>query len=273
MNIVTSHQLIKFTGVLILLFSVVACTEGDAPYVEKPATDLYMSGYQDLVKGEYKDAAEAFDEVERQHPYSEWASKGQLMGAYAHYLKGEFEKAIGTLDAFIQLHPGYPHIDYAYYLRALCYYDQILGVDRDQKYTHEALKALETVVKKFPGTKYGRDAQLKMDLVYDHLAGKELQVGRYYMRRQHYFAAINRFQAVVDVYQRTTHIPEALHRLIECYSALGLKKEAHTVAAVLGHNFPGSEWYADSYLLIEGKDLRPTATKIKEGTWSQRLGF
>lgn len=265
----TKH-LIKITSAFALLV-VAACSETDKPYVEKPANDLYMQGYNDLLKGEYKEAAESFDEVERQHPYSEWATQGQLMAAYTNYLKGEYDKSIATLDAFLQLHPGYKNIDYAYYLRALCYYDRIMAVTRDQRNTHEALQALSTVVKKFPETKYGRDAQLKMDLVYDHLAGKEMQVGRYYMKRQLYIAAINRFQTVIDSYQRTTHVSEALHRLVECYLAVGLTKEAQTVAAVLGHNFPGSEWYADTYLLLRGEDLRPEWIKMDDGSWIARL--
>lgn len=248
-----------------------ACSEKEKPYVEKPADELYLKGYEDILKNNYKDAAEAFDEVERQHPYSEWATRGQLMSAYANYLNGDYDKAIATLDAFIQLHPGYKHIDYAYYLKSLSYYDRILAVSRDQKNTYEALNALSAVVKKFPNTKYGRDAQLKMDLVYDHLAGKEMYVGRYYMRKELYLAAINRFQTVIDAYQRTTHVPEALHRLVECYLAVGLKKEAQAVAAVLGHNFPGSEWYADSYLLLQGEDLRPEWIKMEDGSWVQQL--
>jgi len=248
-----------------------ACSEQEKPYVERSAQDLYVEGYNDLLRGEYKEAAESFDEVERQHPYSEWATQGQLMAAYANYLKGEYDKAIATLDAFLQLHPGYKNIDYAYYLRALCYYDRILAVTRDQKYTYEALNALSAVVKKFPDSKYGRDAQLKMDFVYDHLAGKEMEVGRYYMRREFYLPAINRFQTVVDAYQKTTHVPEALHRLVECYLAVGLIKEAQTAAAVLGHNFPGSEWYADSYLILKGQDLRPEWIKTENGSWLWRL--
>jgi len=263
-------HLLKTSAVLALLFAA-ACSEKEKPYVEKPATELYSKGYQDLLKHEYKDAAESFDEVERQHPYSEWATRGQLMSAYANYLNGEYDKAVATLDAFIQLHPGYKHIAYAYYLRALCYYDRILAVTRDQKHTYEALNALSAVVKKFPGTKYAQDAQLKMDLVYDHLAGKEMEVGRYYMKQKLYLAAINRFQAVIDAYQKSTHVPEALHRLVECYLALGLKKEAQTVAAVLGHNYPGSEWYADTYLLLKGQDLRPEWMKMEEGSWLGRL--
>lgn len=262
--------LLKTAGAVAILL-LAACSEKEKPYVEKPADELYLKGYEDMLKNDYKDASEAFDEVERQHPYSEWATRGQLMSAYANYLNGDYDKAIASLDAFIQLHPGYAHIDYAYYLKSLCYYDRILAVSRDQKNTYEALNALSAVVKKFPDTKYGRDAQLKMDLVYDHLAGKEMNVGRYYMKKELYLAAINRFQTVVDAYQKTTHVPEALHRLVECYLALGLKKEAQVVAAVLGHNFPGSEWYADTYYLLKEEDLRPEWIKMQDGSWLQQL--
>lgn len=263
-------HLLKFMGAISLL-AITACSEKEAPYVEKPATELYYTGYDELLNSDYKDAAAAFDEVERQHPYSEWATRGQLMSAYANYLNGDYDKAIATLDAFLQLHPGYQHIDYAYYLRAICFYDRILSVLRDQKNTYEALSALQAVVKKFPESKYGRDAQLKMDLVYDHLAGKEMSVGRYYMRKELYLSAINRFQTVVDAYQRTTHVPEALHRLVECYLAVGLTREAQVIAAVLGHNFPGNDWYADCYLLLEGEDLRPEWVKLEDGSWVERL--
>lgn len=258
------------TGRVAALLLATACSE-KTPYVEQPATDLYLKGYESLVKNDYKEAAASFDEVERQHPYSEWATRGQLMSAYTNYLNGDYDKAIGTLNAFIQLHPGYKHIDYANYLKGLCFYDRILAVTRDQKNTFEALNALQTVAKKFPDTKYGRDSQLKMDLVYDHLAGKEMDVGRYYMRQGLYIAAINRFQTVIDAYQRTTHVPEALYRLVECYLSVGLRKEAQTVAVVLGHNFPGSEWYSDCYLLLKGEDLRPEWIKMEEGSWVERL--
>lgn len=254
-------------GVPAALLLLAGCTDKEPPYVEKPATELYVKGYQDLVKKNYQEASVAFDEVERQHPYSEWAARGQLMSAYANYLKGDYDKAIATLDAFIQLHPGYKDISYAYYLKALSYYDRILAVKRDQRSTYEALDALLAIVKKFPTSKYARDAQLKIDLVHDHLAGKEMDTGRYYMKKHLYVAAINRFQTVIDLYQKATHVGEALHRLVECYLALGLKKEAQAVAAVLGHNFPGSEWYADSYLLLKGEDLRPEWIKMSETSW------
>lgn len=257
-------------GTIALLFAT-GCSDKAPPYVEKPASDLYAKGYQDMVQNDYKDAAMAFDEVERQHPYSEWASRGQLMSAYASYLNGDYDKSIGTLDTFIQLHPGHTDIAYAHYLKSLNYYDRILAVKRDQKSTYEALNVLSTVVKKFPQTKYAQDAQLKMDLVYDHLAGKEMETGRYYMKKRLYIAAINRFQVVVDSYQRATHVAEALFRLVECYLAVGLKKEAQSVAAVLGHNFPGSDWYADAYLLLKGEDLRPEWVKAEQGSWLDGL--
>ena len=264
------NKYLVWAGGLLCAFSLTACKETEGPYVERPATDLYAKGYGELVQGDLKDAAASFDEIERQHPYSEWATRGQLMAAYANYLKSEYDKAIATLDAFIQLHPGHKDIAYAYYLRSLCFYDRILGVARDQKFTYEALQALTAVSKKFPETAYARDALFKMDLVRDHLAGKELDVGHYYMRHSLYLAAINRFQTVVDVYPTTTHVPEALLRLVECYLAVGLTKEAQTVAAVLGHNFPGSEWYADAYLLLSGRDLRPAWIKT-EDSWIKQL--
>lgn len=265
------NKYIAWAGGLLCAFSMVACQDKDEVYVERPATDLYTKGYKELVQGDYKDAAASFDEIERQHPYSEWATRGQLMAAYAHYLKSEYDKAVSTLDVFIQLHPGHKDVAYAYYLRSLCFYDRILGVARDQKFTYEALQALSTVAKKFPSTSYARDVQFKIDLVQDHLAGKELDVGRYYMDKKLYLGAINRFQTVVDSYQATTHVPEALHRLVECYVAVGLTKEAQTVAAVLGHNYPGNEWYADSYLLLRGKDLRPTWIKSTNDSWIKKL--
>jgi outer membrane protein assembly factor BamD len=175
------------------------------------------------------------------------------MGAYALYQANKYDEAVVALDRFIQLHPGNRDAAYAYYLKALCYYVQITDVERDQKDTEQALKALDEVTRRFPDSKYARDARLKLDLTRDHLAGKEMTIGRWYERQQQYLAAINRFRKVVDDYQTTTHVPEALHRLTECYLALGLVDEARATAAVLGHNFPGSEWYSDSYALLTGE--------------------
>jgi len=163
----------------------------------------------------------------------------------------KYDDAIAALDRFIELHPGSDKVDYAYYLKALCFYEQISDVRRDQAMSKDALEALETVTNRFPDSKYARDAKYKRDLVQDHLAGQEMEIGRYYQGRKQYQSAMNRFLAVVKEYQTTTHVAEALHRLVECYTALGLKDEATHVAAVLGHNYPGSEWYQDSYALLD----------------------
>jgi outer membrane protein assembly factor BamD len=177
------------------------------------------------------------------------------MNAYSHYLADKYDDAIIALDRFIDLHPGNRDIAYAYYLRAISYYEQIVDVSRDQRITQLALDSLQQVVQRFPNTEYARDASLKIDLTRDHLAGKEMAIGRYYLERDEHFAAINRFKTVIENYQTTTHVPEALHRLVESYLALGITQEAQMAAAVLGHNFPGSDWYRDSYGLLEGRDL------------------
>jgi outer membrane protein assembly factor BamD len=178
------------------------------------------------------------------------------MAAFGYYQRNEYDDAIVALDRFIQLHPSNRDTPYAYYLKALSYYEQISDVERDQKMTESALKTLEELIARYPDSKYARDAKVKLDLTYDHLAGKTMEIGRYYLRRGYYLAAVNRFKSVVDNYQTTTHVPEALHRLVEAYLALGLEEEARKSAAVLGHNFPGSEWYIDSYELVELKRVR-----------------
>ena len=221
-------------------------------YVERPVEQLYNSGVDALAAERYATAARAFDEVERQHPYSAWATKAQLMAAYAHYQNNKYDDAIVAVDRFIQLNPSNRDVGYAYYLKELCFYEQITDVQRDARMTELALRALEEVLRRFPDSAYARDARLKIDLTHDHLAGKEMEVGRFYMGRGQYVGAINRFKTVVDRYQTTSHVPEALHRLVESYSALGLAAEAERTAAVLGHNYPGSEWYLDSHALVTG---------------------
>ncbi len=235
-----------------------ACSSGDdkPKYVERGVDDLYNSAVDQLQAANWAEAARLFDEVERQHPYSVWAIKAQLMAGYAHYEANRYDEAILALNRFVQLHPGNRDVPYALYLKALCYYEQISDVERDQQMSQEALGALQDLVRRFPDSKYARDARLKIDLTRDHLAGKEMEVGRYYLNKGDYLAAINRFRTVVDKYQTTTHVPEALHRLVEAYTSLGLKEEARRAAAVLGHNYPGSEWYMDSYELATGVDVR-----------------
>ena len=236
---------------------VAGCAEDEDAYVDKPVETLYNKAMNQLQDGDYSKSAKSFDEVDRQHPYSSWATKAQLMSAYALYQAAKYDESITAAERFISLHPGHQDVDYAYYMKALDYYMQIADVRRDQKTTLQAMQALQEVVRRFPDTKYGRDARLKIDLARDHLAGKEMEIGRYYERQGFYLAAINRFRRVVDNYQTTTHVPEALHRLAECYTALGLTDEAERVAAVLGYNYPGSEWYSDSYALL--KTDAPTA--------------
>ena len=238
-----------------------ACSKEPEKYVERPVEQLYNEAQDLLTASEFTRAAKAFDEVERQHPYSVWATKAQLMAAYAHYQRNGYDDAIIALDRFIQLHPSHADVPYAYYLKALCYYEQISDVGRDQKMTELSLKALQDLITRFPGTRYARDASVKLDLTRDHLAGKEMEIGRYYLKQGHHLAAINRFKYVIDGYQTTTHVPEALHRLSESYQALGLTEDARKTAAILGHNFPGSEWYIDSYELVEGTPVRPALEK------------
>lgn len=241
---------------LLAVVFLAGCAAQEKPYVEKPVDVLYNQAVNDLESGSYFDAAKAFDEVERQHPYSVWATKAQLMAGYANYMANKYDDAIIALDRYIQLHPGNHDIAYAYYLKAICYYEQIVDVSRDQGVTEKALQALDEVVRRFPNSRYARDAKLKIDLTRDHLAGKEMAIGRWYLERGDYLAAINRFKTVVAKYQTTSQIPEALHRLVEAYTALGLTDEAKRVAAVLGHNYPGSEWYVDSYELATGKKFQ-----------------
>ncbi len=265
--------------VLTLAGALAACGSGDdqPKYVERSVEDLYNAAVNALEVENWVEAARLFDEVERQHPYSVWAIKAQLMAGYAQYEANRYDEAILALNRFVQLHPGNRDVPYAIYLKALCYYEQISDVERDQQMSQEALGALQDLVRRFPDSKYARDARLKIDLTRDHLAGKEMEVGRYYLTRGDYLAAINRFRAVVDKYQTTTHVPEALHRLVEAYTALGLKDEAQRAAAVLGHNYPGSEWYMDSYELATGVDVRKNgggqSGGEKPGFFSRTMGW
>jgi len=219
--------------------------------VDKPVNQLYNTAMDQLAERRYKDSSKSFEEVEREHPYSIWATKAELMAAYSMYQANNYQDAINALDRFIELHPGNRDIAYAYYLRALCYYEQVTDVERDQSNGEKALSSLDDLIKRYPESTYARDARHKIDLVRDHLAGKELEIGRYYETRGLYLAAINRFKVVVDKYQTTSQVPEALHRLVECYMALGIVEEARKTAAVLGYNYPRSEWYVDSYELVQ----------------------
>jgi outer membrane protein assembly factor BamD len=239
-----------------------------------PPDQLYSRGVDALNSKRYPAAGRQFDAVEQYYPYSTWSANAQLMRGYTEYLQNHYTDSIGALDRFIQLHPASRDIAYAYYLRALNYYEQIADIQRDQKGTQLAMSALQEVMNRFPDSAYARDASLKIDLCRDHLAGKEMEIGRYYEKQHYYEAAINRFQRVVDDFQTTNHVPEALHRLTEIYLQLGLPEQARRTAAVLGHNYPGSPWYEDSWnqLIadgdVKGKPVGPDAP----GLISRTLG-
>ena len=219
--------------------------------------ELYNEAMDAMAAEDFNISTQKFNEVERQHPYSEWANRAQLMTAYSFYISNRYDDAIIALNRFIRLHPTSPDSPYAFYLKGLVYYEQISDVARDQLMTKLAQKALSKLVVRFPNSKYSSDAKIKLDLTYDHLAGKEMEIGRYYHKKGQHLAAINRFKVVVDSYQMTTHVPEALHRLTEVYLAIGLNKDAQKTASVLGHNFPSSEWYLDSYKIMGNKIVEP----------------
>jgi outer membrane protein assembly factor BamD len=237
-----------------------------------PVEELYNNGVDALNGRRFSSAGDQFNAVEQNYPYSTWAVNAQLMSGYSNYLQNKYTDAIGILDRFIQLHPAHRDIAYAYYLRSLCYYEQIADIQRDQKGTEQAMNALREVVTRFPDTTYARDAKLKIDLCFDHLAGKEMEIGRFYQKQHLYEAAIGRFQRVVDDYQTTNHAPEALARLTEVYLALGLKDQARKTAAVLGYNYPGSEWYDDSYAQLVGDGVARRGDKAPNEEPEQR-GF
>lgn len=238
--------------------------ERDATYQERPIDQIYSDAWKKVNNGDWQEAAKQFAEVERQHPYSVWARRASLMSAYCFYQANKYTDAIAMSDNYISLHPGSKEVAYAFYLKAVSLYEQIVDVQRDQSNTEAALVALQDVVQRFPDSEYARDATLKIDLTLDHLAGKQMEVGRYYLNQGDFIGAINRFRVVVEQYQKTSQIAEALERLTEAYYSLGLNREAQTAAAVLGHNYPGSPWYQDAYNLLQKKDLKPEEDK---GSW------
>ncbi len=234
----------------------------DDTFAEEPADKLYNEGlYLMNESKDLKAASKKFEEVDRQHPYSDWARKSLLMSAYAFYNAGDFDSCIGAATRYVTLHPGSPDAAYAQYLIAASHYDQIPDVSRDQGRTEKAIAALEEVVRKYPTSEYANSAKAKLEGARDQLAGREMNVGRYYMAKRDYTAAINRFKTVVTQYQTTRHVEEALARLTEAYMSIGIVGEAQTAAAVLGHNFPDSKWYKDAYNLVKSSGLEPSENK------------
>ena len=266
------------SAVAVSALTISACgNRGNRPrlaYEERPVEALYNTGYQRLESRRWGDAIDYFQEVERQHPYSEWSRRAILMQIYAHYQSNDYAEAIAASDRFIQLFPGNPSAPYAFYMKALCNFEQITDVGRDQGYAQAALDGLRDVARRYPGTSYAIDATVKIDMVNDQLAGKEMAIGRYYQRAGQPLAALNRYKAVIDneAYQRTSHTPEALYRLVEVNLQLGLKEEATRNGAVLGHNYPGSPWYAEAYALLseDGRtpDVAPTGQRE---SWLRRI--
>lgn len=229
------------------------------PIEEYTPEEIYKRGEYDLNNNEFEDAAKWFGEVERLYPYSEWAKRALIMQSFAHHKNRDYELSRATAQRFLDFYPADEDAAYAQYLLALSYYDQIDEIGRDQGLTFQALQALRVVIERYPDTEYARSSILKFDLAFNHLAAKEMEIGRYYLKRDHFTAAINRFRVVVEKFQTTTHTPEALHRLVEAYLALGLDDEAQTAGAILGHNFQSTEWYEDSYRLLTSKGLQPEA--------------
>ena len=245
----------------------------DLSYVERPVDLLYATGADRLDRHRWDQAVDYFREVERQHPYSEWARRAILMTAFAHYQAHNYDEAVGDANRFISLYPGNASAAYAYYLKAVCYFEQIIDVGRDQAATENALASLREVVRRFPRSKYASDARLKLDMVNDQLAGKEMTIGRFYLRHGDPVAAMGRFKTVIDRYQTTSHTPEALYRLVEVDLTLGLQQDALRNAATLGSNFPGDRWYADAYRLMTSKGLRPAAAPEAKPSLPEKLGI
>ncbi len=271
------------SGLILMTVAVAALTvsacAGSKPrqklaYEERPVEALYNTGYQRLQSKRWIDAVDYFQEVERQHPYSEWSRRAILMQVYAYYQNNNYQDAIAAADRFIALFPGNPSAAYAFYMRAICNFEQIVDVGRDQAYAEAALVGLRDVARRYPNTPYATDARVKIDMVNDQLAGKEMAVGRFYQRANQPLAALNRYKTVInnEAFQRSSHTPEALYRLVEVNVALGLTEEATRNAAVLGHNYPGSPWYAEAYALLTERGQRPDVQpEAKRESWLQRI--
>jgi outer membrane protein assembly factor BamD len=248
----------------------------EVQFVDEPVAALYNRGIDMIERQRYPAALRSFEEVERQHPYSSWARRSMLMEAFVHYQANQYDQSIEDAQRFVSLHPGNESAPYAYYLISICYFERIVDVGRDQGVTEQALTALNDVVRRFPESAYARDARLKIDMVYDQLAGKEMEVGRFYLTRDQHLAAINRFRRVIEDehFQRTSHVPEALHRLVEGYLSVGMTEEAQRMAAILGHNFPGSDWYQRSFTLMTDNNVAPVAEEeaVRRGWLGRTFG-
>jgi outer membrane protein assembly factor BamD len=271
----TVQKVALLGGLVILPLALGACASTDdvdlATYVEQtePADQLYNQGLANLNAGRLGEASKKFEAVDRQHPYSEYARKSMVMGAFTNYRQGRYEEAINAGKRYVQLYPSSEDAAYAQYIVGLSYFRQIKDVTQDQKESRRAIEAMEEVVQRWPDSEYVEDAQAKIRFARDQLAGKEMQVGRYYLERREYIAAAKRFRYVVEVYGNTRHVEEALARLTETYYAMGLTTEAQSAAAALGQNYPDSQWYKDSYTLLQSGGLQP---RTNPGSWLAKVG-
>jgi len=271
----TSRRALRFASLVLVGVSLSACNslftkdeEEFAVINEEPAEVLYNEGLGLANTGAFKAAAKKFDEVERIHPYSEWARKSLIMSAYTNYESEQYTDAVSSAKRYVTLYPGTEDAAYAQYLIAESYYQQIVDVGRDQARAEKAAVAYREVIEKYPESEYAVQAREKVEIARDQLAGKEMEIGRYYLSKKQYLASINRFKLVVTDYQTTRHIEEALHRLTESYYALGLVSEAQTAAAILGHNYPDSPWYKNSYSLLSAGGYEP---EVNEGSWLSQV--
>ena len=285
LRVMISPQFNKMSRIFFLMLSGLvimplgACSTFDNfnPFVEKyqtkllpdiPAEELYNQGLARLNNGDDSGAAKKFQDLEKQYPYSQWSKKGLLMTAYAQYKGGEYDDAVQTSNRYVTLYPATDDTAYAFYIAANSYYDQVLDISRDQDRANKALKLFGDLIDKFPKSEYVVDARLKIQAMKDQLAGKEMSIGRFYLQRRNYTAAINRFREVLAKYQQTRHTEEALERLTEAYLGLGINNEAQTAAAILGHNFPDGQWYKDAFALLKNGGLEPHED---QGSWMSKL--
>ena len=253
-----------FATIFILLSN---CSENqvgidNSPSEDKAAEEIFNSGEKEILRKRYGDAAEKFTEVERLYPYSDWAKRALIMQVYSFHKDQSYENVVSAANRFIEFHPNDKDVPYAYYLIGLSYYDQVLAIGRDQELAKEALRVFSLITKEYPESKYASSSQIRFNFLRDHLASKEMEVGRYYLKRSHYAPAINRFRGVIEEFPTTSQVPEALHRLVEAYLSLGLVNEAQTAGAILGYNYRSTEWYDRTFALLSSKGLNPNLPEI-----------
>ena len=259
-----------FATIFILLSN---CSENqvgidNSPSEDKAAEEIFNSGEKEILRKRYGDAAEKFTEVERLYPYSDWAKRALIMQVYSFHKDRSYENVVSAANRFIEFHPNDKDVPYAYYLIGLSYYDQVLAIGRDQELAKEALRVFSLITKEYPESKYASSSQIRFNFLRDHLASKEMEVGRYYLKRSHYAPAINRFRGVIEEFPTTSQVPEALHRLVEAYLSLGLVNEAQTAGAILGYNYRSTEWYDRTFALLSSKGLKP---KSSGNSWLSKI--